>query len=234
MRDGDNSDLRGKVFVTSGLGGMSGAQPKATTIGGGICVVAEINQKALEKRHSQGYLDEWFSDLSLLINRIRKAKENKEVVSIGYCGNAVDLWERFAATTDLQLEIGSDQTSLHNPFSGGYYPVGLTVEESNVMMNSDPQRFKLKVRESLRRQVKAINTLVQRDRMYFFDYGNAFLYEAEKAGADIIDPQTGKPRYKSYVQDILGPEHFDYGFGPYRWVCTSGDPRDLDLTDKIA
>lgn len=191
LQNPSNPTLDGKLFVTSGLGGMSGAQAKATTIGGGICLVAEINEKPLNKRHSQGYLDEKYSDLDKVIERVRRAKANKEAISIGYNGNVVDLWERLAITEDLVVEIGSDQTSLHNPYFGGYYPVGLTLEESNSMMTDNPPLFKQKVDESLKRQIAAINKVQKQSNMFFFDYGNAFLFEAEKAGADVINPGTG-------------------------------------------
>ncbi|MDX2445046.1 MAG: urocanate hydratase [Bacteroidales bacterium] len=225
------TDLRGKLFVTSGLGGMSGAQPKAAVIAGAICVVAEINPKAALKRHQQGWVDEVYEDLDEIILRIERAKQNKESVSIAYQGNIVDLWERMAQE-NMKVDLGSDQTSLHNPWAGGYYPVGLTFEESNTMMAENPELFKTKVKESLRRQVIAINTLAE-NGMYFFDYGNAFLLESGRAGADIF--KTGSTyKYASYVQDIMGPMFFDYGFGPFRWVCTSSDPKDLELTDQIA
>ncbi len=225
------TDLRGKLFVTSGLGGMSGAQPKATVIAGAICVIAELNPKATLKRHQQGWVDEVYEDLDEIILRIKKARLDKESVSIAYQGNIVDLWERMAQE-NMKVDLGSDQTSLHNPWAGGYYPVGLTFEESNNMMAEDPGLFKAKVKESLRRQVIAINTLAE-NGMYFFDYGNAFLLEAGRAGAAIF--KTGSTyKYASYVQDIMGPMFFDYGFGPFRWVCTSSDPKDLELTDQIA
>ncbi len=229
--DSGDSDLGGKVFVTSGLGGMSGAQPKATVIAGAICVVAEVNKNAIEKRKSQGWVDEVFEDIDKLIVRLKKAKELKEPVSLAYYGNIVDLWEKFVKE-DIRVELGSDQTSLHNPWSGGYYPVGLTFEESNGMMINNSEKFKEKVRESLRRQVDAINILSKRG-MYFWDYGNAFLLESGRAGADIFK-QDGSYSYNSYVQDIMGPLFFDYGFGPFRWVCTSSDPKDLEQTDIIA
>ncbi len=222
----------GKLFVSSGLGGMSGAQPKACDIAGVVSVVAEVNPKAARKRHEQGWVDEIFSDLDRLIPRIRKAKTEKEVVSIAYEGNVVDLWERLDKEK-LFVDFGSDQTSLHNPWSGGYYPAGLSFEEANRLMVEDPEAFKEKVRESLRRQVAAINNLTRKG-MYFFDYGNAFLLEASRAGADIMAENGINFRYHSYVQDIMGPLFFDYGFGPFRWVCTSGQPEDLALTDKIA
>jgi len=223
--------LEGKLFVTSGLGGMSGAQPKASVIAGCIGVVAEINPKALNTRYSQGWVDEKFENLDLLIPRIKKAKANKETVSIAYLGNIVDLWERLV-DEDIEVELGSDQTSLHNPWSGGYYPVGLTYEEANKIMAEQPELFKQKVQESLIRQVAAINILTSKG-MYFFDYGNAFLLESGRAGADIFK-LNGDFKYPSYVQDIMGPICFDYGFGPFRWVCTSGKEEDLDKTDNIA
>nr|HPI71085.1 urocanate hydratase [Tenuifilaceae bacterium] len=230
LKKGENS-LQGKLFVSSGLGGMSGAQPKAGVIARVVSVIAEINPKAIHTRHSQGWVDEVFDNLDALIPRIRKAMSEKEVVSIAYQGNIVDLWERLAAE-NIAVDLGSDQTSLHNPFAGGYYPVGLSFEESNRMMAENPDLFKEKVYESLRRQVKAINTLAQKG-MYFFDYGNAFLLESSRAGADILDA-NGKFLYPSYVQDIMGPLFFDYGFGPFRWVCTSSLPEDLEKTDRIA
>ena len=226
-----NEGIAGKLFVTSGLGGMSGAQPKAAVIAGAICIVAEINPKALQTRFSQGWVDEVFNDLDEILIRIRKAKLAKEAVSIAYQGNIVDLWEKLA-DADIEVEMGSDQTSLHNPWAGGYYPVGLSLEESKSMMAYEPVQFKEKVQESLRRHVTAINCLTAKG-MYFFDYGNAFLLEASRAGADVMKPD-GTFRYPSYVQDIMGPMCFDFGFGPFRWVCTSGDPSDLEITDSIA
>ena len=223
--------LAGKLFVTSGLGGMSGAQPKAAVIAGAIGVVAEINPKAVHTRYSQGWVDEVYDDLNKIIERIRQAKIEKKAVSIAYQGNIVDLWEKLA-DENIEVEIGSDQTSLHNPWAGGYYPAGLSFEESNHMMAYEPEKFRLKVQESLRRQVNAINRLTDKG-MYFFDYGNAFLLEASRAGADIMKTEDTF-RYPSYVQDIMGPMCFDYGFGPFRWVCASGDPTDLDTTDQIA
>ena len=223
--------LGGKLFVTSGLGGMSGAQPKAAVIAGAIGVIAEVNPKAVQTRHSQGWVDEVFTDLDELLKRIEKAKANKEVVSLAYQGNIVDLWEKFVKE-NIHVELGSDQTSLHNPWAGGYYPAGVSFEESKEMMANNPELFKEKVKESLRRQVNAINALTKKG-MYFFDYGNAFLLEASRAGADIMKP-NGDFIYPSYVQDIMGPMCFDYGFGPFRWVCTSSKPEDLDMTDKIA
>ncbi len=231
MMGGADKGLAGKVFVSSGLGGMSGAQPKAAVIAGAIGVVAEINPKATHTRHSQGWVDEVYEDSHRLMGRIREARANKEAVSLAYQGNIVDLWEQFAAC-DFHIELGSDQTSLHNPYSGGYYPVGLSFEESNEMMAADPDTFRKKVRESLIRHVNAINKMVERG-MYFWDYGNAFLLEAGRAGADVFrEDKTYK--YPSYVQDIMGPMCFDYGFGPFRWVCTSSDPVDLKTTDRLA
>jgi urocanate hydratase len=223
--------LAGKLFVSSGLGGMSGAQPKAGNIAGCISLVAEINPQAAVKRHRQGWIDEMIDDMDLLIDRIHVAKQNKEVVSLAWIGNVVDVWERLARDS-VDVALGSDQTSLHNPWSGGYYPAGLSFEESNVMMSQNPDLFKQKVKESLKRQVNAINALTAKG-MYFFDYGNAFLLEASRAGADILD-QHGQFKYPSYVQDIMGPMCFDYGFGPFRWVCASGRTEDLRFTDKLA
>ncbi|HOY32972.1 MAG TPA: urocanate hydratase [Bacteroidales bacterium] len=229
--DKTGDGLAGKLFVTSGLGGMSGAQPKAAVIAGVIGVIAEINPKAVHTRFSQGWVDEVYTDLDELLQRISKAKEDKESVSLAYQGNIVDLWEKLAQE-NVHVDLGSDQTSLHNPWSGGYYPAGLSFEESKIMMAEQPQLFREKVQESLRRQVKAINKLAA-GGMYFFDYGNAFLLEASRAGAEIKKP-GGDFIYPSYVQDIMGPMCFDFGFGPFRWVCTSGDPEDLDKTDQIA
>ena len=225
------TNLAGKLFVTAGLGGMSGAQPKAAVIAGCIGLVAEINEHAVNKRHEQGWVDEVFDSLDELIPRIIKAKENKEVVSIAYKGNVVDLWERLVRD-NIHVELGSDQTSLHNPWAGGYYPQGLSLEESNEMMASNPEEFKKRVRETLVNHTNAINTLSDRG-MYFFDYGNAFLLEASRAGADIMKNET-EFKYPSYVQDIMGPMCFDYGFGPFRWVCSSSDEQDLEITDQIA
>ena len=219
------------LFVSSGLGGMSGAQPKAARIAGVVGVVAEINPRATAKRYEQGWVDEVYDNLETLAGRIKKAKEGGEAVSLAYQGNVVDLWE-YLAKTDIRVELGSDQTSLHNPFSGGYYPAGYTIEQSARMMARDPAGFEKAVQESLKRHVKAVNTLADRG-MYFFDYGNAFLLEASRAGADISDDK-GNFRYPSYVQDIMGPLFFDYGFGPFRWVCTSSMPEDLQETDRIA
>jgi len=228
---GGEKDLQGEVFVTSGLGGMSGAQAKATVIAGGICVVAEVNPKAIKTRHSQGWVDEVYSNLDELFVRLEKARKMKEAVSLAYHGNIVDLWEALVKS-GIRIDLGSDQTSLHNPWSGGYYPAGLSFEESNELMVNNPGLFKEKVQESLRRQVQAINQLTRKG-MYFWDYGNAFLLESGRAGADIKRPD-GTYKYPSYVQDIMGPLFFDYGFGPFRWVCTSSDPGDLEITDRIA
>ena len=225
------TDAGGMLFVTAGLGGMSGAQPKAGVISGVVSVIAEINPKAVKTRYEQGWVDEVHTDLDELMERIKKARENREAVSLAYQGNVVDLWERLA-DDGVEVDLGSDQTSLHNPWAGGYYPAGLTFEESKAMMAENPAKFKEYVQESLRRQVNAINRLAERG-MYFFDYGNAFLLESSRAGADIIG-EDGNFRYPSYVQDIMGPKFFDYGFGPFRWVCTSGKPEDLAATDRIA
>jgi len=224
-------DIHGMLFVTAGLGGMSGAQPKAGNIAGVVSVTAEINPLAAQKRYDQGWVDELHDNLDELIPAIRKAVADKRTVSMAYVGNVVDLWERLAAE-DMHVDLGSDQTSLHNPWAGGYYPVGLTLEESKQMMAENPEQFKKCVQESLCRQCAAINKLADKG-MYFFDYGNAFLLESSRAGADIMTAD-GKFRYPSYVQDIMGPMFFDYGFGPFRWVCTSGDPKDLETTDRLA
>lgn len=224
--------LAGKLFVTAGLGGMSGAQPKAGNIAGCVSITAEINPKATQTRFTQGWVDEVIDNLDALIARVRKAKAGKEIVSLAYQGNVVDLWERLAQE-DIKVELGSDQTSLHNPWAGGYYPVGVGFEESKRMMAENPELFKQKVQESLRRHVAAINKCVERFGTYFFDYGNAFLLESSRAGADIMKP-NGDFKYPSYVQDIMGPMCFDYGFGPFRWVCTSGDPKDLAKSDELA
>lgn len=224
-------DIHGMLFVSSGLGGMSGAQPKAGNIAGVVSVVAEINPKAAQKRYDQGWVDELHSDLNELIPAIRKAVEECKTVSMAYVGNVVDLWERLAEE-NIKVDLGSDQTSLHNPWAGGYYPVDMTFEESKQMMAENPELFRERVQASLRRQVAAINKLTERG-MYFFDYGNAFLLQSERAGADIM-AADGKFRYPSYVQDIMGPMFFDYGFGPFRWVCTSGKPEDLAVTDRLA
>ncbi len=255
---GGDGTLRGRVFVTSGLGGMSGAQPKATVIAGGICVVAEINPKALQMRHSQGWVDEVYTGLPELTARLELARKSGSAVSLAYLGNVVDLWE-YLVEQEIPVDLGSDQTSLHNPFAGGYYPAGYTLDESNRMMIEDPERFKEAVRQSLQRQVRAINQLAARG-MFFWDYGNAFLLEAGRAGAEVfarpVGPTEGAEvfagpdgppggvsgterlygeyRYPSYVQAIMGPLFFDYGFGPFRWVCATSDPSDLEVTDRIA
>ena len=225
------SENRGKLFVSSGLGGMSGAQGKASVIAGVVGIIAEINPKAIRTRYSQGWVDEVYTELDPLIDRALQARENREAVALAYQGNIVDLWERLAKR-GVDVDLGSDQTSLHNPWAGGYYPAGFTFEESNEMMANEPDKFKREVQKSLRRQVAAINKLTERG-MYFFDYGNAFLLEASRAKADIMGV-GGAFRYPSYVQDIMGPLFFDYGFGPYRWVCTSSRPEDLAETDRIA
>lgn len=225
------TSLGGMLFVTAGLGGMSGAQPKAGNIAGVVSIIAEINPKAVETRKSQGWVDEVYTDLDALLNRAQRAREAKETVSLAYQGNIVDLWERLAAD-GVKVDLGSDQTSLHNPWAGGYYPAGLTFEESKQMMADNPEEFKKRVQESLRRQVAAINKLTDKG-MYFFDYGNAFLLESSRAGADVMN-EDGTFRYPSYVQDIMGPGFFDYGFGPFRWVCTSGLESDLAKSDEIA
>jgi len=223
--------LKGRLFVTAGLGGMSGAQPKAGNIAGVVSITAEINPKAAWKRHEQGWVDEVIEDLDELIQRVKSVREAEETRSFAYLGNVVDLWEKLA-DENIAVDLGSDQTSLHNPLAGGYYPAGLSYEESNRMMAAEPQKFAEQVRESLIRHVNAVNRLTAQG-MYFFDYGNAFLLEASRAGADIMkDEETF--RYPSYVQDIMGPMCFDYGFGPFRWVCTSGKPEDLATTDRIA
>lgn len=224
--------LAGKLFVTAGLGGMSGAQPKAGNIAGCVSITAEINPKATQTRYEQKWVDEVIENLDVLMERVKKAKANKEVVSIAYQGNVVDLWERLAES-DIPVELGSDQTSLHNPWAGGYYPAGQTFEESKRMMAEEPELFKEKVQATLRRHVAAINKCVARFGTYFFDYGNAFLLESSRAGADVLKP-NGDFKYPSYVQDIMGPMCFDYGFGPFRWVCTSGKPEDLAKTDALA
>jgi len=231
MIDPNAKDLSGKIFITSGLGGMSGAQPKAGVIANGVCIVAEINPKATYKRHKQGWVDEIFTDLDHLLNRAISARNKSEAVSLAYDGNIVDLLER-VVERNINIDIGSDQTSLHNPWAGGYYPVGLSYEESNKMMVQNPKQFKIEVQKTLVRHTNAINILSNQG-MYFFDYGNAFLLESSRAGADILK-SNGKFRYPSYVQDIMGPMCFDYGFGPFRWVCTSNDSKDLEKTDKIA
>ena len=225
-------DIRGMLFVTAGLGGMSGAQPKAGVISGVVSITAEVNPHAVAKRHSQGWVDEVYTSLDELLPRVKQACAAKEAVSFAYQGNVVDLWERLAEE-EMTVELGSDQTSLHNPWAGGYYPVGLSYEESNRMMAEDPEEFKRRVQASLRRQAAAINKLADRG-MYFFDYGNAFLLEASRAGAEVMAADGKRFRYPSYVQDIMGPMFFDYGFGPFRWVCTSCTPEDLATTDRLA
>lgn len=228
----DNEGTAGKLFVTAGLGGMSGAQPKAGNIAGVVSVTAEVNPAATYKRHEQGWVDEVITDLDELVARVREAKENKEVVSIAYDGNVVDVWEKFDQE-DLYIDLGSDQTSLHNPWAGGYYPVGLSFDEANEMMANNPELFKEKVQESLRRHADSVNKHTAKGT-YFFDYGNAFLLEASRAGADVMAENNIDFKYPSYVQDIMGPMCFDFGFGPFRWVCTSGKPEDLQRTDEIA
>lgn len=239
-----NKSPQGGLFVTAGLGGMSGAQPKAGTIAGCITVCAEVNKSALDKRHEQGWVSEKIEDLDILVDRVKKAKKNKEPLSIGYLGNTVDVWEKFDQA-ELKIDLGSDQTSCHNPWAGGYYPVGYSYEEANQLMNENPTQFKKEVRKSLRRQVRAINKHSAKGT-YFFDYGNAFLLEASRAGAPLYKDQQGNLVdesaaeknqgfiYPSYVEDIMGPMCFDYGFGPFRWVCISGKPEDLDKTDALA
>lgn len=229
----NNEDpFAGKLFLTSGLGGMSGAQPKAGNIAKVVTVVAEVNPTATYKRHEQGWVDEVITDLDELVKRVRTATENKEIVSIAYNGNIVDVWEKFDEE-NVFVDLGSDQTSLHNPWAGGYYPVGYSYEESNKMMAEQPEIFKEKVKETLCRHADAINRHTAKGT-YFFDYGNAFLLEASRAGADVMAEDGITFRYRSYVQDIMGPMFFDFGFGPFRWVCTSGKPEDLKITDNIA
>ena len=229
--EGTAAQMRGTLFVTAGLGGMSGAQPKAGNIAGVVSVTAEINPLAAHKRHDQGWVDELHDNLDELIPRIRKAVQDKEVVSMAYIGNVVDLWERLA-DEDIIVDLGSDQTSLHNPWAGGYYPAGIGFEAAKQMMAEEPEKFKQAVQASLRRQVEAINKLTAKG-MYFFDYGNAFLLESSRAGADILK-EDGTFRYPSYVEDIMGPLYFDYGFGPFRWVCMSENPEDLAKSDALA
>jgi urocanate hydratase len=226
---------KGGLFVTSGLGGMSGAQPKAGNIAGCVTVCAEVNRKITKIRHEQGWINEIIENIDELVPRVKKALENQEIVSIAYLGNVVDVWERFDQE-NLHIDLGSDQTSLHNPWAGGYYPIGFTLEESNKMMANEPERFKEEVQKTLRRHAAAINKHTAKGT-YFFDYGNAFLLESSRAGADVMNdhPTLGREfKYPSYVQDIMGPMCFDYGFGPFRWVCASGSPEDLEKTDKIA
>lgn len=224
-------ERKGKLFVTCGLGGMSGAQPKAAKIAGLVSITAEINSKAVNTRHSQGWVDEVFSDLNLLIGRVKLAQNNKEAVSIAFQGNVVDLWEKLFEE-NIMVDIGSDQSSLHNPWAGGYYPQGFSLEESNIMMAENPLKFKEEIQKTLRKHADYINKFAAKG-MYFFDYGNAFLLEASRAGADILNDNNDF-KYKSYVQDILGPMCFDYGFGPFRWVCTSANQNDLKITDELA
>ncbi len=225
-------DCKGKIFLTAGLGGMSGAQPKAGNIAGCITICAEVNESAAKKRHEQGWVDVLVDNIDDLVTRVKTAQEAKEVVSIAYQGNVVDIWERFDKE-DIFIHLGSDQTSLHNPWSGGYYPAGMSFEEANTMIREQPEQFKEKVQESLRRHADAVNKHTAKGT-YFFDYGNAFLLESSRAGADIMHENGIDFKYPSYVQDILGPMCFDYGFGPFRWVCASGDSADLDKTDAIA
>ena len=229
--DSTAKDMSGKIFVTAGLGGMSGAQAKAAVIAKGVCIVAEVNPEATYKRHKQGWVDEVYKNLEELIDRAVQARENKEAVSIAYDGNIVDLWEKLVER-EIHIELGSDQTSLHNPWAGGYYPVGMSFENANDMMANNPEQFKKEIQKTLVRHTNAINTLTERG-MYFFDYGNAFLLEASRAGADILK-ENGDFKYSSYVQDIMGPMCFDYGFGPFRWVCASNSASDLEITDRIA
>jgi urocanate hydratase len=229
--DNTAKDLSGKIFVTAGLGGMSGAQPKAGVIAKGVCIVAEVNSQATYKRYEQGWVDEVYKDLDKLLDRAITAREKKEAVSMAYDGNIVELWEKIVER-NIHIEIGSDQTSLHNPWAGGYYPVGMSYESANKMMVNKPKQFKKEVQKTLIRHTNAINTLTARG-MYFFDYGNAFLLEASRANADILKP-NGDFKHPSYVQDIMGPMCFDYGFGPFRWVCTSNEAKDLAETDRIA
>jgi urocanate hydratase len=224
-------EIAGKLFITSGLGGMSGAQPKAGNIAGIVSITAEVNPAATQKRYSQGWVDEVYDNLDILFAHVKEVQTKKIARSFAYAGNIVDLWE-YCVHNDIYVNLGSDQTSLHNPWAGGYYPVGYSFEESNLMMAEQPEKFRIAVKESLCRQVAAINTLADKG-MYFFDYGNAFLLESSRAKADILKPD-GKFKYNSYVQDIMGPMCFDYGFGPFRWVCTSGKTEDLDATDEIA
>lgn len=228
----NRDDIKGKLFLTAGLGGMSGAQPKAGNIAGVISVTAEVNPKAVKTRHEQGWVDEVINDLDQLVERVKRAKENKEVVSIAYLGNVVDVWEKFDAAA-LHVDLGSDQTSLHNPWAGGYYPAGLDFEQANHMMATDPEKFKTIVQESLRRHAAAVNKHTEKGT-YFFDYGNAFLLESSRAGGEVMAANQVDFKYPSYIQDILGPMCFDFGFGPFRWVCASGDPKDLEKTDAIA
>ncbi|MFA5713023.1 MAG: urocanate hydratase [Bacteroidales bacterium] len=231
LRMREKKSVKRALFISSGLGGMSGAQPKAGKIAGTIAIIAEVNRKAIDTRYSQGWVDEIYSDLDLLVERVKLAQEREQVLSIAYHGNIVELWEKMIESK-IDIDLGSDQTSLHNPYSGGYYPVGYSFEESNRIMAEEPERFKELVKHSLQRHVEAINSMSKRGT-YFFDYGNAFLLEASRAGADILN-RDGEFKYPSYVQDIMGPLFFDWGFGPFRWVCTSSLAKDLALTDQIA
>ncbi|MBA7484769.1 Urocanate hydratase [subsurface metagenome] len=226
-----DADLKGQVYVTSGLGGMSGAQPRATEIAGGICLVAEVNPRAIKTRHSQGWVSEVYQDMDKLLVRMDKARTSGEPISLAYQGNVVDLWEKLVKE-DVEILLGSDQTSLHNPYGGGYYPVGMTFEQATAMMTGDPEGFRKEVQSTLVRHVNAVNEMSAKG-MYFWDYGNAFLLEAGRAGADVFNG-AGRYRYPSYVEDIMGPLFFDYGFGPFRWVCTSCREDDLAVTDEIA
>jgi urocanate hydratase len=228
----NRDDFKGKLFVTAGLGGMSGAQPKAGNIAGVVSVTAEVNPKAAHTRHTQGWVDEIITDLNELTARVKQAKENKEVVSIAYLGNVVDVWEKFDEE-NIYIDLGSDQTSLHNPWAGGYYPAGLSFEEANELMAENPDLFKKYVQESLRRHAASVNNHASKGT-YFFDYGNAFLLESSRAGAEIMAENGIDFKYPSYIQDILGPMCFDFGFGPFRWVCASGQPEDLQKTDEMA
>jgi urocanate hydratase len=228
----NRDDIKGKLFVTAGLGGMSGAQPKAGNIAGVISVTAEVNPKAAHTRHNQGWVDEIITDLKKLSERVKRAKDSKETVSIAYLGNIVEVWEKFEED-QIFVDLGSDQTSLHNPWAGGYYPVGLSFEEANEMMSNEPEKFKSFVQESLKRHANAVNNHTVKGT-YFFDYGNAFLLEASRAGAEVMANNGIDFKYPSYIQDILGPMCFDFGFGPFRWVCASGNPEDLKKTDEIA
>jgi urocanate hydratase len=226
-------ERKGKLLVTCGLGGMSGAQPKAAKIAGLVSITAELNPRAVKTRHSQNWVDEVFTDLDELVARTRKAQAAKEAVSLAYQGNIVDLWEHLLKE-GIMVDIGTDQSSLHNPWAGGYYPQGFTLDESNNMMAEEPERFKKEIQKTLVRHINAVNAFTEKG-MYFFDYGNAFLLEVSRAGGDVFAfGKTDEFRYKSYVQDILGPMCFDYGFGPFRWVCTSANPEDLAATDKLA
>lgn len=228
----NRDDIKGKLFLTAGLGGMSGAQPKAGNIAGVISVTAEVNPKAAHTRHEQGWVDEIITDLDVLVTRVKKAQASKEVVSIAYLGNVVDVWEKFDQT-GVHVDLGSDQTSLHNPWAGGYYPAGLSFDEANHLMANDPENFKTYVQESLRRHAATVNKHTAKGT-YFFDYGNAFLLESSRAGGDVMAANHIDFKYPSYIQDILGPMCFDFGFGPFRWVCASGKPEDLQKTDSIA